>query len=145
VAIVIGGFVVNFPTLITGEMTVLDYGGLLILVFLVFPFGIVVLVTPFLSKIVVSPEGLEYYTVAYIIRLNWADVVDAVYRTNGYMDKTTILIPRHFEVIERAWAKLVPWDLAYVMSEGIPISRFGGFRGKRLKSDIQKFVPHLNI
>jgi hypothetical protein len=129
---------------ISGELSLLGYAGLLLAVVLLLPTGLALLVTPFVVKVVVSPQELEYHTLAYILRVKW-EAIESVVRTEfGAAGAQTLLVPLRPIVVLRWWARFAPWDVQdAAASIGVPISMFGGFRGGNLKADLRRFAPHL--
>jgi hypothetical protein len=104
---------------------------------------VVLLVIPFVAKIVVSPEGLEYHNLTHVLKTNWHDL-GVVQDFNMHTGATTLLVPGDPEVTVRRWARYAPWDVERgAAMSGIPISHFGGFRGRRLRADLADFAPHL--
>jgi len=144
--IVAGTLVKNYPPLIAGQLGLLDCVGLLFVVLLMLPFGLLAFLLPFLTKVAVSAEGLEYYTLAAIVKSNWRDLVNVGAVRHAYAGSSKMFVSEQPQIILRGWAKYVPWDVMRgTTNSGIPISHFGGFRGRRLESDIQRFAPQLSI
>lgn len=142
--ITFGTLAKNFANAIAGNMNLLDYAGLLFVVVCMFPFGIVAVLMPFTTKIVVSPQGMDYHTFAAILRASWQDIVNLGNIHHSYIGTGTIFIAQNPEVSVRNWARRLPWNVADgIARQGIPVFQFGGFRGQRLRSDIRRLAPHL--
>ncbi|HSD84597.1 MAG TPA: hypothetical protein VLG46_12095 [Anaerolineae bacterium] len=142
--IVFGTLAKNLTHAIAGNMNLVEYAGLLFVVVCMLPSGIVVLLGLFTTKIVVSPQGMEYHTFAAILRASWQDIVNLGNMGYGYMGTGIIFIAQNPEIRVRTWAKYLPWNVADgIARQGIPVFHFGGFRGQRLQSDLRRFAPHL--
>ncbi len=170
--IVIGTLVKSYPDVLAGRMGLVDYLGLLFVILGMFPWSILTLMTPFVSKIVVSSQGLEYHTLAYVLESDWQSLVLVGDVERGFAGTATVLSSQEPRVLVRKWAKRVPWDVGRKHSRrtlvlgpsfprekfqvfpvkihnpagrAIPISWFGGFGGRALKADIRKLAPHLGV
>ena len=148
---VIGGgtLIKNYPYLPPHENELSYYFGLLVTLFLVIPFGILLFVQLFSTKIIVSPQGIEYHTIRYVLWPNWSDLMNVGAVSFGYASSSIALVSLHPQIRMHRWAKSLPWRWQPTVAENqipiIPISWFGGFFGRRLRSDIRKFAPHLNV
>lgn len=145
VAFAIGTLAVTYPDIIAGRVGLLGFLMLPFLLLGVLPFGLFMLITPFITKVIVSPQGLEYYVQGGVIEADWHSFQEAHV---AYVEsvKTLRLVPTKMNVRLNWFGKLVPWydegKLIKSFTDGIPISWFGG---QRLESDIQEFAPRLNF
>lgn len=106
--------------------------------------GFMGLLTPFVEKIVVTEDGLEYHTLAFILWSDWEKFVYVSEVVQGRTGKADVLFPFCPVFILRGWAKRVPWDLmGEAIWRGIPISWFGGFRQKKFFEAIKMYAPYL--
>jgi len=138
--------IANLPVLLSGKISPGDVIGLAILALITLPLALQAQLAPFTMKIVVSDQGLEYRTFAYIYRARWRDLINKGMMPTGRAGLSVILASSQPEIIVRSWARLLPWDiLEGATQRGIPISWFGRSGGHALKSDIQEHAPHLKI
>jgi len=144
----IGTVVYNFDDLIGGQMSLLDY----IAFFLMLPFmiswGVFFLATLIFTKVVTSPQGLEYHTLAYTIKVNWQEIKnlpnDETARQQASVSEPQASPCSHVE--PRRWTRLVGVDVEKrAMKQGIPLYMFGGYRGCQLMADVRKYAPQLDI
>lgn len=144
--IVAGALVKNYPPLIAGQLGLLDCVGLVFVVLLMLPFGLFAFLSPLLTRVTVSAEGLEYHTLAAIVKSNWRDLVNVGAVRHPYAGSSKMFVSEQPRIILRKWAKHAPWNVRRGTAvTGIPISHFGGFRGRQLETDIRRFAPHLCI
>jgi hypothetical protein len=96
------------------------------------------------SKIIISPEGIEYHTLAAIVSSSWENVTASVRKeSTGENIYIHILNP---EIRLRSWTRFAPWDVHKgVKKNGIPLSSFGGSKPNKLVEDIHRFAPQLKI
>jgi hypothetical protein len=134
----------NLTVLLSGKISPGDAIGLAILALITLPLALQAQLAPFIMKIVVSDQGIEYCTFAYIYRARWKDLISRGMMPTGRAGMSVILASSQPEVIVRPWARLLPWDIPENAAQrGIPISWFGRSRGHALKADIQEYAPHL--
>jgi hypothetical protein len=142
--IAVGTMVKNFGNALAGNMNLLEYAGLALIVPGMFLFGLIAFLLPLSTKIVISPQGMQYHTFSAILNANWQDLVNLGNIRYSYMGTGTIFIAENPEIIVRNWARHLPWNVANgIAQQGIPVFHFGGFRGQRLQADIRRFAPHL--
>jgi hypothetical protein len=135
---------VNSPKLATGQLGSSGYLGLAVLFAILLPIGILMLATPFLAKIVVSPLGLEYHTLSAVIRFDWRETASLKGIEVRRAGKDLVLITQYTDITPRAWTRFMPWDVRRnLIGMPIPVSSFGGFQGRQLLDDIKHYVPDL--
>ncbi|MCP4536343.1 MAG: hypothetical protein GY832_04280 [Chloroflexi bacterium] len=145
-AISIATLVMNYPNIITGRINLFGYTWLLF-VGLGIIAGAYTLVRPFVTKIIVSPKGLEYHTLSCVIKSEWHQIMSIGNMSYDQAGSAIALVPLNPHIVAKEWTKYVPWwDVERnAIAHGIPVSWFGGFMGHRLRSDMQKFAPHLIV
>ncbi len=138
--------VANLPVLLSGKISLGDVIGLAILALITLPFALQAQLAPFIMKIVISDQGIEYHTFAYTYRARWKDLINRGMMPTGRAGMSVILASSQPEIIVRSWARLLPWDIPDGAAQrGIPISWFGRSRGHALAADVQEYAPHVSI
>jgi len=138
--------IANLPGLLSGKISLGDGIGLAFLALVALPFALLAQSAPFVMRIVVSDQGIEYHTFAYVYRARWRNLINRGMMPTGRAGTSIILASNQPEVTVRAWARLLPRDIPEgAIQRGIPISWFGRSEGHALKSDIQEHAPHLSI
>ena len=66
----VGTAVYNYGDLGTGNASLLDYLTFFLAVSFPFALGVYLLATPIVTRIVTSPQGLEYHTLAYVVKVH---------------------------------------------------------------------------
>jgi hypothetical protein len=104
--------------------------------------GLLCQIITFTSKIIVSSEGMEYHSLASIVKLRWSDVKVHIHQNSSI--QTVSLRVSNPEIKLRFWTRYVPWDTykgsrENLVHRGIPIWQFGGFAPRRLVDDILRF------
>ncbi|MFZ6028292.1 MAG: hypothetical protein ACOYYS_11310 [Chloroflexota bacterium] len=102
--IVIGTIVLNASDLFANA-GVLDYLGVLVLIAIVLPISLVLLARPFLTRIIVDEQGIEYHSTFFVIQANWKELVNIGYIKDTNAGKTLVVIPREGKLIHRRWSK----------------------------------------
>ena len=146
----IGTVVADFDDLIVGNMAPFDYAAF----FLVVPFslcsGVFLLVVLAITKIATSPQGLEYHALFYIVKIDWQEVkmlprdkAEMVRRSVSQAESQASEFP---QIAPRRWTGFVGLDAKkQAIKNGVPLHRFGGYRGRQLMADIRRYAPHLGI
>ncbi|HNT73554.1 MAG TPA: hypothetical protein PKH77_00905 [Anaerolineae bacterium] len=141
IAIAVGFFIKNYQDWIAKPWTSWEYVEGALLVCLTAS-GIFMFVAPFVMKIVISPQGIEYHTISYIVRLTWQNSSNE-WPENWTSDKETDETITA-DIYVRPWARFNSLKVKrQAIKNGIPISWYGGIGGRRLKADIKEFAPHL--
>jgi len=137
--IVIGTIIFSAPTIFSGA-SILEYLGILLLIVVMLPFSLVLLARPFLIKINVKPQGIEYHSTFFILQADWKDLVNIGYVKKTNAGKTLVVIPREGNLTHRKWAKPFhnllreyPNELRDVQ---ILVSQFHSHHGHSFESDI---------
>jgi hypothetical protein len=146
VAFTIAVVMLNYPDIAAGEMSFSYYLGLLLIISGMLAFGILMLLAPFVTKIVISPQKIEYHAWIGSMESSWESLryIGVVPYARGI--DAEVLLPSEANVYLKPWAKIVPRRIIDdVLGRGIPISWFGGFRSHRLKADIRDFAPHVGV
>lgn len=102
--VVIGTIIINAPTIFSGS-NIFDSFGILLLMAVMLPFSLVLLARPFLIKIIVKPQGIEYHSTFFILQADWNNLVNIGYVKKTNAGKTLVVIPREGNLIHRKWAK----------------------------------------
>jgi len=145
-AMVLIVFIANLADLVGGKLPFREVLSLVLLLLLIVPTGAIALIAPFATKIVLSPQGIEYRTLAYVFRSGWGDLVNVGFRHMGRPGRSLVLKSQKAEVVLRQWAYLLPGDIRrHALRRGIPISWFGSDKGRQLLSDLREMAPHLNV
>jgi hypothetical protein len=141
----VGTLVVMFPSAMAGNLSISDLGTLSTILLCLALLAAVFILTAIMNKIVVSPSGLEYHTVVTVVKSSWQDVILAEKRNWGVVGSSIMVTSLDPKVTTKEWVRRVLWDLGDVgiAKRGIPVSWFGGFNGKKLKSDLEYYAPHL--
>jgi hypothetical protein len=138
--------VANAPGLLSGKISLGDVIGLAFLALVIFPFALLAQCAPLIMRIVVSEQGIEYHTFAYIYRARWMDLINRGMMPTGRAGVSIILASSRPEVVVRPWARYLPWDIRVRATQrGIPISWFGRSAGHALVGDIRAYAPHLDV
>jgi hypothetical protein len=137
-------FAKNIRSVLDGSQGIFGYIGLPIIVIGFTSFGILSLAIPFTSKIILSREGIEFHTIAVVLKSKWANLKVGVLRDAS--GKSITLIPSNPEIKLRSWAQHAPWNVKEgVISLGIPISQYGGFSSSQVVEDIKRFAPNSGL
>jgi hypothetical protein len=102
--IVIGAIIFNVSNAFAGA-SIFDYLGILVLLAVVFPISLVLLARPFLIRIIVKPQGIEYHSTFFIMQADWNNLVNIGYVKNTNAGRTLVVIPRDGNLIYRKWSK----------------------------------------
>jgi hypothetical protein len=143
----VGTVVYNYHDLIAGNMSLLDYAGLFLVVPFIFTLGVYLLAMPIVTRIVTSPHGLEYHTLTYVIKVDWHEIKslprdEIARRRASAIEPQETQFPPHIK--PRSWTRLLGLDVKKrAMEQGIPLYKFGGYRGRQLMKDVRKYAPHL--
>ncbi len=137
--IVIGAIIFNASTIFSGK-SILDYSGILLLIAVILPFSLVLLARPFLIKIIVKPQGIEYHSTFFVLQADWKNLVNIGYVKKTSAGKTLVVIPQEGNLTHRKWAKPFrnllreyPNELQDVQ---ILVSQFHTHNGHSFESDI---------
>jgi hypothetical protein len=91
--IVIGTIIFNASTIFSNA-SILDYSGIFLLIAVMLPISLVLLVRPFLIKIIVKPQGIEYHSTFFILQADWKDLVNIGYVKKKYWQNFSRNSPR---------------------------------------------------
>ena len=126
-------------TILASDVRPLDVVRVLILTVIGLPVSLVALVHPFLTKMIVKPEGIEYHARFFILQANWNQLVNRGY-VQVLAGKTLAVVPREGKLSYRKWVK--PFR---ILLTGYPntlqdvvifVSPFGGYNGHSFETDI---------
>ncbi len=141
--VVLGVLAVNVQDLLSGNSKFSDYILIAFMAFLLIPCGLLILIHPFVTKIVVTGSGLEYHGLTYILSADWKDLVNIGYVKDTNAGKTLVVIPQGGKLQIRNWAK--PFRAILVKKpQEVPIlvSQFGTTNGHSFETDILVNVAH---
>ena len=123
ILIVFGFFIVNIHDLISGNLGISDYLGIVFLFFLMLPVGLDLLARPLVTKIVVKIRGVEYHTTTFILLADWKDLVVVDYSKSRKRNRL-IITPKGGRLTLRSWAKPLrrflrhkPEDIEIIVSQ----------------------------
>ena len=125
------------PHFASGEAGFSDYVVIAFMIFLLFPMGLALLVVPFVTKIVVKANGLEYHNATLILHTDWKDLANIGYRKSTPAGKTLVVVALGGKLEFRNWT--TPFRNFFVKQpQGIEIlvSQFGAANGHSLETDI---------
>ena len=150
VLLAVGIVVASFGDLIVGNMEPLDYAAFFLVITLLLCWGVFLLAVLVVTKIVTSPQGLEYHTLFYIVKIDWQelkalprDKAAAVRRNVSEAESRASEFP---QIAPRRWTGIIGLDAKkQAVKNGVPLHRFGGYRGRQLMADIRRYAPHLGI
>jgi hypothetical protein len=135
--IVIEILILNAQDLISGGMGISNYLGIAALMFTMVPVGLFFFSSPFITKIVIKSDGLEYHTPAYILLADWKDLINTGYVKNTQTGKSWVVVPQGGILTLRAWAQPFQRFLRHNPKEVvILISQFRATNGHSLETDI---------
>lgn len=111
---------------------------MLLVILVIFPIPLLSLAFPFMTKVVIGPDGIESHTLYYVLRANWKniDIVCSQGRSRG---KIVLVIPRAGTLTLRKWIK--PFRNSFkdkIRDINIPVSRFAKSNGHTLEADIRE-------
>ena len=142
--IVAGTLIKNFHLLITGRLSALGDAGMAMVVLLMFPFGLLILLLPLTVKFVVSPQGLEYHTLAGVFRADWGTTLRLIRYRSHSTGTDVVLIVQYTGYSLRGWTRYAPWDvLRGATDQPIFISQLGRSHGRQVMADILRYAPQL--
>jgi hypothetical protein len=140
--------VANYGDLIAGNVSFMGYAGLFLVVPYLFSIGVYLLAMPIVTRIVTSPQGLEYHTLTYIIQVDWQEI-GQLSKGEITCHRTCAIEPQAIQlpnIQPRRWTRFVRLDVQKrAIKQGIPLYKFGGYRGRWLMADIRTYAPHLDI
>jgi hypothetical protein len=93
------------------------------------------------TRLVLSPQGLEYRSLGYSIACDWGNVESigrARYRRSESVDS---LLLREPALRRHGPFGLLVW--LYARSDAIPLEQFGSSRHGPLSRDLKRYAPHL--
>jgi hypothetical protein len=71
--IVVSGIIFNASKILSDTSGFVMF---LMLLLVMLPFSLVFLARPFLTRMIVKPEGLEYHSTFFVLRTNWNNLVN---------------------------------------------------------------------
>lgn len=120
-----------------------DYVRVAIIVLVMLPLGCLCILTPVYTKVVLSPQELEYHTLACVITVEWENLINMGPVTD-LAGRTVWLVLQECDVVPRGWVKFAFWDaVKNTIRQGIPLARFGRLSWRPLKLDIERYAPQL--
>lgn len=135
--IVIGTLIFNFQELISGKLGIADYLGFIFVIFVMFPFGLLLFSTPLITKLVVYSHGIEYHTPVFILRADWKELINNGHVKNKKAGKSMVVVPKGGALTLRKWAlpfrKILRHDPKDIQ---ILVSQFGTSNGNSFEADI---------
>jgi hypothetical protein len=123
--------------LFSGEASLANYLGVVIILFGILPFGIILLTRPFVTKVVVKPFGIEYHNAIYVLTADWKNLVNLGHVKNTTAGKSLVIVPREGQVVFRAWAKPLWKILKHDPKDiKIPVAQFRTSNGHSFETDV---------
>ena len=124
------------------QTSLLEKLGFVAFVIMFIVLGIWAIAILFTSKIILSPDGVEYHTLGAVIKARWQDVKVPI--RPGATDGNFSLYASKPEIRLRSWTRFAPWDAqkgsTYNLAhDGIPIYQFGGINPQKMIADIHHF------
>jgi len=142
VALLFCTFATNFQSIFTGKLGIMDYLGLLGLLFLFLPFGIILMASAF-TKIILHANGIEYHTPVFILKAKWDQLENLGYHYQAFSGKSLLIAPVGGEVILKSWAKPVKGILRHKVEDiFIFTSSFQDNENNSLQTDMVSFLPN---
>ena len=137
--IAIGSMIFNVSTILS-DASILNYVKILFLLAFLLPLSLVLLARPFLTKMVVKPEGIEYHSTFFVLQADWKNLANPGYVRKTNAGKTLVIVPKAGILIHRKWArpfrdilKEYPNDLGDVE---ILVSQFSKHNGHSFETDV---------
>jgi len=132
--------------LVSGEASLADYLGVVVILFCILPFGLNLLARPFMAKVVIKPFGIEYHNTIYVLTADWKNLVNVGHLKNTTAGKSLVIVPREGQVIFRAWAKPVRKMLKHDPKDiKILAAQFRASNGHSFESDVLVNVSQQGI
>jgi hypothetical protein len=125
---------------IFSDKNVLDYVGNVILIAVVLPLSLVLLARPFLTRMIVKPEGIEYHSTFFVLEAEWKNLVNIGYVQKTNAGRTLVVVPKAGKLIYRKWAK--PFRNLFkeypnkLQDVEILVSQFSRYNGHSFEEDI---------
>ena len=119
------------------NMSLADFLGVVVLAFVMLPLAFGLLARPFVTKIVVKPYGLEYHTTIYVMGAEWKHLVSVDHFKNTTAGKSLVVVPREGRLKFRAWAKPLRRFLKHDPKDvRILVSQFRASNGHTFETDV---------
>jgi hypothetical protein len=122
------------------EPTIFNYVKILFLLAFLLPLSLVLLSRPFLTKMVVKPEGIEYHSTFFVLQADWKNLANLGYARKTHAGDTLVIVPRAGILIHKKWARPFrnllaeyPNDLGDVE---ILVSQFSEHKGHSFETDV---------
>jgi len=134
--IVVGMLVMNFQDLFSGNLGVSDFLGIIVIIVFMFPTGLLLFSTPFVTKIVVKVHGIEYHAPTYVVLADWKELVNVGPVKNTHAGKSLVVIPQEGKLTLRKWAQPFQKILKHNPKDvQILVSQFSASNGHSLEKD----------
>lgn len=109
-----------------------------------FLLGLQFIFFPFITKIILSSQGIELHKWSKVIKSEWSGVTTD--NPEDIWEEISVLHLSHPQVIFRPWTRYVPWERKIEPGDSvIHISSFGGLSRRQFIEDIQRFDPYLGM
>ncbi len=124
VATILGPLVVDFPHLLIRTLQTTSWISLVFLLFVMLPITVLLSVSSLFIKVVLSANGIEYYALCGVVKVQWADILNLEAIVQG---KDNTLAVRAITIDARKWVKAIPWQavqkrlLLNTVKAGIPL------------------------
>jgi hypothetical protein len=136
--------VIKVPQLAFGQSDFMDYLTIAFIVFLLLPFGILFLIMPFATKLVVKGTGLEYHGPAFVLAVEWKDLVNVGYIKSPLAGKTLVVVSQGGKLKLKSWTMPIRNIVAIKPRDiRILVSQFGSANGHSFEADILVNVTQL--
>ncbi len=130
--------------LLSGKSGFVEMLGSAGMVLLFLAFGALLLTFPIVTRVTVKPQGIRYYTAAFVLCADWKDMVTKGYSTSSLVGRAVVLTARQGDLRLRKWAKPLRWLLKSKPDQvEIVLSQFGKADGHKLEEDVIANVVHL--
>jgi hypothetical protein len=135
--LVYGVLSVKAQDLLSGNLMFAEYIIIAFIVLLLIPIGLLTFIYPFVTKIIVKTQGLEYHGLTYVLSVDWKDLVNIGYVKDTYVGKTLVVIPQGGKLQIRNWAMPLQEILVKHPQElQILVSQFGTSDGHSFENDV---------
>ena len=107
------------------------------------PYGVALVCTPLITRVIVRSQGIEYHTLNYVLKAEWKEVLNSGYFHVPNTGKTLVVIPNGGLLAVRKWTRPF-WSLFRSDPRHVElfVSLFGSCDGHKLEDDIMVNVPH---
>jgi len=131
-------FINNAQDIFIGGKDLVYYLELVFNIVLLLPFSVLALAFPFMTKIIIKTDGIEYHTLYYVLHADWKNL-GIGFAQGSITGRTLVVIPQRYTLILRSWVK--PFRKIFknqIQNINVLVSQFGKSNGHSLDIDIQE-------